>query len=188
MLARQAEQAETTVPMSDITVFEPQIERELGKEQSTSQIKSLLNSDHQALEKAAPLVVIGLHHERRPTGDAAQRLAWTWYLLRVSGDQSASKAELREAVLVTKALNLGRLVVKSRPVGAKIFVDDIKWPKATEADGFADEGMRRVRVVVPNLQPAETICEVVRDEITVFSATLGAAGSKADCKGPGVHL
>ncbi len=91
--------------------------------------------------------------------------------------------ELSRNIIQMKAAKLGKLVVNSVPNGADIFVDEAKWPGTTNNEGFADVGQRRVRVQKGGLQPAETMCNVMRDRVATFSAKLLASGSQADCMG-----
>lgn len=134
-----------------------------------------LDRDHSVLSKG-DLTVVGTWRETHKS-----QLAWSWYLLRIGPQAVPLSADLTEAELVRKAMNLGKIVVTSEPNGAVIFVDGVQWPQNTNQEGFAEAGYRRIRVQKPGLQPVEKNCAVQRDGITTFVAKLLTSGSQATC-------
>lgn len=154
----------------------------LGYLQEASVVKSRLAADRVTIEQAASTVIPAFRSAGYSDQEAISGLAWTWYQLRAGPDAVPLTAGLSVRIIQEKAVSQGRLIVTSKPAGAAISVDRIDWPGATNAEGFADVGKRRVRVARDGLEPAEGICDVGRDRIATFSATLKKKGSEAQCK------
>ncbi len=154
----------------------------LVKSQNIGVVKRRLMDDRDAVKKAVPTVVPEFKKAGYSDQEAVSGLAWAWYELRAGQDAVPLTRDLSLGTIQTKAAKQGRLIVKSKPNGAAISVDRLEWRGPTNAEGFADVGNRQVKVSLEGLEPAEGICDVGRDRIVTFSATLQKKGSKAECK------
>lgn len=165
-----------------ISGTEAALTKRLGKSQDMGVVKSRLMDDRAVVEKAAPTIVSEFKNAGYSDQEAVSGLAWAWYELRAGQDAVPLTRDLSLGTIQTKAAKQGRLIVKSKPNGAAISVDRLEWRGPTNAEGFADVGNRQVKVALEGLEPAEGICDVGRDRIVTFSATLQKKGSKAECK------
>jgi hypothetical protein len=181
-IAAPGQRVGTLQASKDVTLIEKDIAQQLLKEQSAAVVNEALSRDRRVIENTAPEVVNDFKRAGYSSDDATSGLAWSWYWLRVGKGSLPLGEELSANIVQKKATQMGKLVVNSDPDGAAIFVDEAEWPDSTKADGFADVGQRRVRVQKRELQPAETMCDVMRNRVATFSARLLASGSRADCK------
>ena len=177
-----AQRYEARMTSQEVAVMERRIADQLSKGRGEAAVKDGLARDRAVLEKTAPSITASFQQAGYSAAEAESRLAWTWYLLRLGKDSVPVDKELSPAVIQAKAIRLGKLVVNSQPDGASILVDDAKWPAGTNSEGFADIGRRRIRVERAGMQPAEGACDVARDRVATFVATLQTSGSKAECK------
>lgn len=85
-----------------------------------------------------------------------------------------------KATFQAKGRSPGRRLVESVPPGARVQVDSLVWPEPN-FKGFADAGTRWIRVKNENMEPAKKQCEVRKDSIMKFTATLAPTASSAIC-------
>jgi hypothetical protein len=180
--AIRGQHPEPTEGAKDLASIANNIAQHVSGEQPGSLVRIRLERDRSVLERAKPEVLQTFEAAGYSPTDAKSGLAWSWYLLRVGKGAVPLTKELTVEVIAKQATQLGRLVVKSRPDGATVFVDGTVWPDPTNTYGFATVGERRVRVVKSGRQPAEKVCAVVRDRVRTFSADLGASHSQARCE------
>jgi hypothetical protein len=153
-----------------------------AKSQDFDTLKMQLTEDRASVEKAGATVVPELKNAGYSDQEAVTGLAWTWYELRVGKDAVPLTTRLSLGIIQQKAAKQGRLIVHSKPNDAAISVDTVEWPSHTDAEGFADTGKRKIHVAKEKLEPADGTCDVIRDRIATFSATLRKKGSTAECK------
>jgi hypothetical protein len=141
----------------------------------------VLNQDAVVVHQAMQGVGATLSKERKYSkADSRAAVLFSWTDLRIN--ELSKDQPVNEAAIKSAALSLGRLSVRSAPSSATITVDGTAWRQTTNADGFAKQGMRRIRVAKPGLTAVEQECEVREDAVTTFEATLGLAASQATCK------
>lgn len=177
-----AQRAETLQESQSVGMIEAGIAQELSMKQSTVFVKGALTRDRAVVEEVGPIVVEAFRKAGYSPDDAEAGLFWSWYWLRLGKDSLPLEEELSPQIIRAKAAKLGKLIVRSEPRGAAIIVDEVKWPADTDSDGFVVVGWRLVRVEKSGMQPAKSTCEVARNRVVTFRATLSAEGSHAECK------
>jgi hypothetical protein len=156
--------------------------RLLNDKQPPELVARTLAQDRRIVEQSAA-AVSGIFKDAKYSSDEATRgVGWNWYSTRVGKRALTLQVPLSQAVLQTRATDMGRLFISSQPDQAVVFIDQDRQIDPTNSDTFPDVGRRVVRIEKAGFQAAEAVCMILRDVRHTFTATLLPSGSTASCK------
>lgn len=101
---------------------------------------------------------------------AAKAVMFGWKQLRLGPLEPTTALTPRD--LINFLSELGVLVIKSTPPGAKIEVDGKMLADPTEAVHFSSPGEYRIRLSLAGYEPIEETCQVTKEKKTEFSKVL----------------
>jgi PEGA domain len=113
--------------------------------------------------------------------DVDGALTWTTMDFRCGLRAISSARDIPKDAFIASVRSRGRLLVDSTPSHALVQIDGQPWGEPTNTKGFPEVGVHRIRLTLDGMEAVEQPCEVYKDSITHFTATLKKVGSSALC-------
>ena len=85
-------------------------------------------------------------------------------------------SEIQPNDIQAKVSSYGRLIIESEPRGATVDVDGRRWDDKTNTRGFADAGLRTIRLTWSGQMRLETKCDIRSEKVTKLHVTQGFSG------------
>jgi hypothetical protein len=142
---------------------------------------AVTTTDFVAAKEMSPTVGSALRSRGFSEAEITAAVQWAVTEIRCGPEPLPASQPIPRERLIDKAQSMGRLIIESSPPGASITVDGRPWGGGTNTAGFADAGMRRIRVATSSGSIAEATCEVFKDARSRFYAELNREKNTATC-------
>ena len=150
----------------------------LPLEESAEEIKAalpqitddILFQDSEVVRESLPTIQSIYSRRGFSNADANSAALYGWRQLRTT--QLEPTAALSSEVLINHVSGFGKLIIRSKPIGAIVVLDGHKLPEKTEAVAWPSAGTSRIKLTMNGYQPVEETCAIEEGKPTLFQRNL----------------